>query len=273
MAKKKSSAKGDQLRILFVGDVVGTPGVELCSRQLPRLRQELSLDAIVVNGENSSITGRSITAKSADALFAAGADLLTTGNHIWGAKDFYNYLDSNGKVIRPANYPPKCPGKGYAFMQVDGTEVAVMNLQGRLFMKDNLDCPFRTAESQLLYLSSRTKIIFVDFHAEATSEKEALGFYLDGKISGIVGTHTHVQTSDERVLPQGTAYISDLGCCGALNSSLGMKLDTIMEHFLTQMPVKFTVEDRPPFVLHGVWIDVDRDTGRALAIERLRIED
>jgi 2',3'-cyclic-nucleotide 2'-phosphodiesterase len=265
--------KGGALRVLFIGDVVGRPGIEVCQRQISKLKNELDLDTVVINGENSAPSGKGINDKTADALFAAGADIITTGNHVWRAKEFRLRLDRSDNIVRPANYPTSCPGKGYAFLSVAGTQIAFLNIQGRVFFRETLDCPFKTAETQLLFLKSRAKIVFVDFHAEATSEKAAMGYYLDGKVSGIVGTHTHVQTADERILPKGTGFISDLGCCGALNASLGVKPAPVLNMFLTQMPHKFEVEEEPPFVLSGVFMDVDQQTGKCVYIERVRIID
>ena len=178
-----------------------------------------------------------------------------------------------GFLLRPANFPSSCPGKGYALVGVKGYLIGVISVQGRVFMQQNLDCPFKTVESLLCLLSQKTKMIFVDIHAETSSEKQALGFYFDGKVSGVVGTHTHVQTADERILPNGTAYITDLGYCGALNSTLGVKKEAVIQRFLTQMPQKFSVEKSGPFVLHGAIIDVDTITGKAVHIERVRVID
>ncbi|MCK4499180.1 YmdB family metallophosphoesterase, partial [Candidatus Babeliales bacterium] len=187
MAKVK---RAETLRILFVGDVVGKPGRAMCSKWLPRLKIEHSVDTIIVNGENSSNCGKGINAKSVAEIFESGANLVTTGNHIWRFKDFYAYLDKTDKVTRPANFPSGCPGRGFAFCDVGDTTIAVLNLQGRVFFKEHLECPFRTAETLLLYLKSKADIVVVDFHSEATSEKEIMGFFLDGKVSAILGTHT-----------------------------------------------------------------------------------
>jgi metallophosphoesterase (TIGR00282 family) len=202
-----------------------------------------------------------------------GVDVVTSGNHIWRQKDIYPYLNENKDLLRPANYPSSCPGTGVTLFNCKGYEIGVINLQGRIFMRENLDCPFKTAETALSYLRSRTNIIFVDFHAEATSEKMGLGFYLDGKVSGLVGTHTHIQTADERILPNGTAYISDLGMAGSLNSMIGMKKDVVISHLLTQMPTKFEVETSAPYIMTGVYIDVDQATGKAVNIKRVKIID
>lgn len=262
---------GNDIRLLMVGDVVGKPGRELCSRLLPELRQKHDIDGIILNGENSTNCGRGLNEKCANEFFKAGVDIITTGNHIWRYPDFFPYLDKSDKVVRPANFPTSCPGKGYAFMEIRGVTIAVLNIMGRVFFRENLDCPFKVAESKLLHLASKAKMVFVDFHADATSEKEAMGFFLDGKVTGVVGTHTHIQTADERILPKGTAYLTDLGRTGPLNSCLGVKKETVIQTFLTQMPARFSVEDSGPQVLSGALIDADVITGKATNIQRLYV--
>lgn len=261
------------IRILFVGDVVGIPGQVMFQKHIASIRTKYAIDALVVNGENSSARGRGITPQIADSFKQYGADVITTGNHIWDAREIYGYIAEHNQLIRPANYPSGAPGLGYHIFNCKGMSVAVINVQGRVFMREHTECPFRTVESLLTYLKTKTNLIFIDMHAEATSEKIGLAFYFDGKVTGLVGTHTHVQTADERVLPEGTAYISDLGMVGALNSMLGMKKSPIIQHFLTQMPAKFEVEDEGPMVLCGAWIEADASTGKALRIERVRIVD
>ncbi|MFA5074869.1 MAG: TIGR00282 family metallophosphoesterase [Candidatus Babeliales bacterium] len=261
------------LRFMFLGDVVGISGLNVFQKFVPKLKEQFKIDAIVANGENAAKNGKGLTEKIMDFFKHNGVSIVTSGNHIWQHKDFYTYLNNNSDVIRPANFPPGCPGKGYSFFEVENVQIAVINLQGRVFMHENLDCPFRTIDSILPFLQSKAKIIFVDFHAEATSEKEALGFYLDGRVSGVLGTHTHVQTADERILPNSTAYISDLGFCGARNGILGTTKDIVIKRFLTQIPVHFVVEKEGPCVLNGVWIEVDADSGKALKIERINIVD
>ncbi len=261
------------LRILCIGDVVGPTGGDIVARHLATIKLEHSIDVTILNGENSSNQGRGITPSIADFYFEIGVDVITTGNHIWFRKDIYNYLDEEPRLLRPANFPSGAPGKGVVLVEIQGSKIAVINLQGRIFMRELVDCPFRAADSILSYLKDKSKIIIVDFHAEASSEKEAMAFYLDGRVSGVVGTHTHVQTADERVLPKGTAYITDLGMVGSLNSMLGMQKEAIIQHFLTQVPVKFTVDEKAPYVLSGVVIEVDTATGKAQCIQRLRIVD
>jgi metallophosphoesterase (TIGR00282 family) len=204
-----------------------------------------------------------------------GADVVTSGNHIFAKKEIIGFLEKNtADLLRPANFPSGVPGAGMTFVTTSkGVVIAVINLQGRIFMKEYLNCPFRTADSLITYARTKTSIIIIDFHAEATAEKQALGIYLDGQITGLVGTHTHVQTADERVLPSGTAYITDLGMTGSLNSMIGMKKEPILKNFLLQMPAQFQVETAPPLVLSGALITADADTGKALSIERIRIID
>ena len=259
--------------VIFLGDVVGVAGREMFAKHATALRQKYRADALIVNGENSSSQGRGITPKIADFFKQHGADIITTGNHIWYRREIYNYLNEHSTILRPANFPSGAPGVGVSVITVNGTKIAVINLQGRVFMKEALDDPFRAIDSILLYLRDKTPLIFIDFHAEATSEKYGLAYYCAGRVTGVVGTHTHVQTADERVLPGGTAYITDLGMAGALNSMLGMQKEAIINHFLTQLPVKFSVDTKPPFVLTGVCITADKQTGRATEIERIRIVD
>lgn len=260
------------VRILFIGDVVGSPGRAMLQKHINHLREQYRIDATFVNGENSA-DGRGITPRIMDYFKHLKVDVVTSGNHIWDKKDIVPYLDAHSDLLRPANFPSECPGVGVTIIDVKGQSIGVINVQGRVFMKEHLDCPFKTVDSLLTYLRDKTNTIFVDFHAETTAEKACLAYYLDGRISALVGTHTHVQTADERVLPNGTAFITDLGMVGALNSSLGMKTDSIIKHFMTQMPSRFMVETEGPILLNGVCIEVDTATGKALSIERIRIVD
>lgn len=260
------------IRVLCIGDVVGATGRSMFQKHIDKVRKAHSIDAVIVNGENSA-GGRGITSRIAKSFVHNGANVITTGNHIWQKKEIFSYLDENSNLLRPANYPSGCPGKGVTTFTSGPYVIGVMNIQGRVFMKDNIDCPFRTAESALSFLRSKTSIIIVDFHAEASSEKMAMGHFLDGKVSAVVGTHTHVQTADERILPGGTAFMSDLGMTGSLNGMLGMQKESIMHNFLTQLPVKFKVSTENPVIMSGAWIEIDPTTGRALKIERVRIVD
>ena len=260
------------IRILCVGDVVGTPGCTILQKQLPALKEKRAIDAVIVNGENSA-DGKGITPRIMHFFRHNGVDVVTSGNHIWQKKEIFPYLAEHKDLLRPANFPSECPGVGVTSFLAGSTSVGVLNLQGRIFMREFVSCPFRAAESALTFLASRTNIIIVDMHAETTSEKMALAWFLDGKVSAVVGTHTHVQTADERILPGGTAFMTDLGMCGALNSMLGMKKEPIIRNMITQMPARFEVEENPPFVLSGVLIDVDKNTGKATGIESIRIID
>jgi metallophosphoesterase (TIGR00282 family) len=259
------------VRILFLGDVVGALGCAMVQKHLPRLRKELDLDGVVVNGENSC-EGKGITQRLMRFFKHQGVDVVTSGNHIWAKREVYQYLTEHEDLLRPANFPDACPGTGVTqFTTKSGHEIAIINVQGRVFMHQHTDCPFRKVEALLPLV--KTKMVFVDFHAEATSEKIGLGLYLDGKVSGVVGTHTHVQTADERILPNGTAFITDLGMAGARFSMIGMKPEPVLSMFLTQMPHKFEVQETGPAILSGAWIEVDPETGRALTIERVQVID
>ncbi|MGE0010369.1 MAG: TIGR00282 family metallophosphoesterase [Candidatus Babeliales bacterium] len=260
------------LRVLFFGDLVGAPGRAVFQKHINALREQFKADAVLVNGENSA-QGRGITPRVMNFFKQHHVNVVTSGNHIWRHNEINAYLDQHDDLVRPANFPPGCPGKGYTTFTVGMHTIGVINLQGRIFMKELVDCQFRTVESILPLLKKKTKIILVDMHAEATSEKYGLGYFLDGKVSAVVGTHTHVQTADERILPLGTAYISDLGMGGALNSMIGMQIEPIIKNMRMQMPVKFEVEDKGPMILCGVCISIDTTTGLAIGIERFRIQD
>ncbi len=261
------------IRVLMLGDVIGNVGRAMLQKHLKPLKEKYAIDVTIVNGENSNTNGRGITARIAKSLKHNGIDIITTGNHIWDQKDIYEYLQDHTDIVRPANFPSECPGKGVTTFNCQGIEVAVVNLQGRVFMKEDLDCPFKTVDSILTYLKHRTNIILVDMHAETTAEKLALGYYLDGRVSCVVGTHTHVPTADERVLPKGTAYVTDLGMGGALHSLIGFKKESIIEKFKNQMPTRFMVETEPPIVMTGIWVEIDTQTGKATKIERVKVID
>ena len=247
----------------MVGDVVGRPGREAVTALVPGLRDELALDLVVVNAENAA-AGRGLTAKIAKELFAAGVDILTSGNHIFNVREFVPTLDGDLPILRPANYPALAPGRGT--IQVGGA--TVINLMGRTFMPVQVDDPFRAADEALATLPPAS-VVLVDFHAEATSEKQALGWYLDGRVSAVVGTHTHVPTADARVLPQGTAYVSDLGMCGAVDSVIGDDVASVITRFTTSMPTRLPVATGDEAQLNGVMVEIDETSGRALGIERV----
>ena len=251
------------MRILMVGDVIGKPGRRAVKSLIPSLRLDHGIDLVIANGENTA-GGFGLTLDTASELLESGVDILTSGNHIWDQKEIIPYLDEGLPLVRPANYPD-APGRGSLIRN----NVLVMNLMGRVFMPP-LDCPFRTADRILkgYAASEKPPVIIVDFHAEATSEKQAMGWYLDGRVSAILGTHTHVGTVDYRVLPKGTAYISDVGMTGPLDSVIGSETGIVLERFLTGMPQRLQVANGP-VMLNSVLIDIDQETGRALAIERL----
>jgi metallophosphoesterase (TIGR00282 family) len=255
------------MNVLFIGDIVGSPGRRAVEELLNRLVDHHFIDLVVANAENAS-GGIGITPPVADQLLNLGIDLLTSGNHIWKHKDILPYLEETDCLLRPANYPPDTPGRGFAILETAvGEKVAVINLEGRVFMNP-LECPFRTADQILSELSPEVKVILVDMHAEATSEKLAMGWYLDGRVSVVVGTHTHVQTADERVLPHGTGYITDVGMTGPINSVIGMKTEVILERFLTQRPQSFKVASQN-IQLQGVVLKIDSQ-GRCQEITRVR---
>ena len=252
-------------RILFVADVVGHPGREALKAILPGLKQESRADLTIVNGENAA-GGFGLTAKIAEELRAAGADVITTGNHVFAQKEFVAELPGLDRVLRPANYPPTAPGQGWCVVEASGHQVLVMNLMGRVFL-DALDDPFRSADS-ILAAHSEAKIVFCDMHAEATSEKTAMGWYLDGRASAVVGTHTHIPTADARVLPGGTAYVTDVGMVGPRDGCIGMDRDVVIQRFLSGVPNRFVVASGP-VTFNSVLVNIDGSSGRATAIQRI----
>ncbi len=258
------------MKIMLVGDVVGRPGRDAFQKYTSKLRQEKNIDLVVVNGENSA-GGKGITRKSMSALYHAGADIITSGNHVWDKKDVLEFIDQEPFLIRPANYPEGAPGKGYCIYPFKAKNIGVMNLSGRAFMQD-MDCPFQKAEEILREMKAECDIILLDFHAETTSEKMAMGWYLDGRVNAVVGTHTHIQTADERILPQGTAYITDLGMVGPWNSVLGVKKDIILKKFTTALPVRFELEEGPN-AYSALVVEIDDKTNSTLAIERIFIHE
>ncbi|MGD8353017.1 MAG: TIGR00282 family metallophosphoesterase [Pseudomonadota bacterium] len=265
-----SARSSGTIKVLFIGDVVGKPGRIAVRDLLDRLVDKHSIDLVAANAENAA-GGFGITAETAEELFAAGVQILTTGNHVWDKKEALDLLDSSSLVLRPANYPPDAPGYGFATVKTPGgIPVTVVNLAGRVFM-DNLDCPFRKADEILTDLDKDKRCVVVDLHAEATSEKRALGLYLDGRVSAVLGTHTHIQTADERIMPGGTAYISDIGMTGNEEGSvIGIDFKAARYRFLTQMPTRFDLAKGSP-ALCGALIEIDTDSGKAAAIERISV--
>lgn len=248
--------------------MVGRPGRECLKKMLAGIVREWQVDLVIANGENAA-GGFGITAAVFRELRAAGVDLVTGGNHIWDNKDVYTFIDGETRLLRPANYPAgTTPGRGATIVRVKDQPVGVINLSGRIFMPP-IDCPFRRAEEEVYNLKSKTKIILVDFHAEATSEKQALGWFLDGKVSALIGTHTHAQTADERILPQGTAYISDAGFTGLYNSVLGVDPEAVLFKMLTGLPKRFTISCGEEMQFNGVIVEIDRITGKARSIKRI----
>jgi metallophosphoesterase (TIGR00282 family) len=257
------------MRILFIGDIVGRPGRQAIHRVLEKVIADYGVEFTIANGENAA-GGMGITPAIATEILDEGVDVLTSGNHIWAKKEILPFLNEEPRLLRPANYPPGVPGRGIGVYNVNnGGKVGVLNLEGRVFMK-HLDCPFRVGEREVAVLRKETNIIIVDFHAEATSEKMAMGWFLSGKTSAVLGTHTHVQTSDERILDEGTAYITDVGMTGPLASVIGIRKEVALERLLTQIPWKFDVATEE-IELQGVVVEVDSETGKSRNIQRIRV--
>jgi metallophosphoesterase (TIGR00282 family) len=257
------------MKILFIGDIVGKPGRKALKKGLSDLKSKLKVDFVIANVENAA-GGFGITRSVAEEMFSLGVDLFTSGNHIWDKKEAVTYITKENRLLRPANYPGEVPGYGSIVMNTPaGEKVAVLNISGRVFMHP-LDCPFKAAKRELPALKEQAKVIIVDFHAEATSEKSAIGWYLDGEVSAVVGTHTHVQTADEKILPNGTAFITDVGMTGPVNSVIGVDKEQIIRKFLTNIPTRFETA-KGETVLSGVLLDINSKTGTAKKIQRLQI--
>ena len=258
------------MRIMLVGDVVGRAGRRAFRTITPQLRSEKSIDVVIVNGENSA-GGKGFTRKALDELYAGGADVVTAGNHVWDKKDVFAFVDDEPFLVRPANYPDGTPGKGYCIFPFKAANIAVMNLSGRSFMPA-LDCPFQKADEILAEIGGQADVVVLDFHAETTSEKLAMGHYLDGRADIVVGTHTHVQTADEQILPGGTAYITDLGMVGAHDSILGVRKEIVIQKFRTGMPVRFDMAEGAAEYA-AVIVDIDPSGGRTPQIERVLLRE
>lgn len=258
------------LKVLFIADVYGAPGFAAVKWSLTKLRGELSPDLVIANGENL-IEGRGITAKAADALLQLGVDVITGGNHTFDKKEFRQEIDQCERVLRPLNFPPMVEGRGWVVVDVGGVPAVVVSLQGRTYLPP-IDCPFRTLEGLLTQLDGPTRTIIVDFHAEASAEKQALARYFDGRISAVIGTHTHVPTADEQILPLGTGYITDAGMTGPIDSVIGNDIELSIKRFLHQVPTKQKVADGPA-ALNGVLLTIDPASGNCVQIERIHREE
>lgn len=259
------------MNILFIGDIMGNPGRDAIKSFLKPLQQEYSIELSIANAENAA-GGKGLTKEVAEELFSNGIEFMTMGNHVWDQRSIMKYIEEEARLIRPANYPIGAPGKGYGYVRKNGKKVGVLNLSGRVFLPP-LDDPFSGAIRWINEMRQETPIILVDFHAEATSEKVALGWFLDGKVSAVVGTHTHIQTADARLLQQGTAYITDVGMTGPRDSVLGVKKEIIINRFLTQLPAKFEIATGA-LQLNAVVLDLDENTGKARSITPVqRIKD
>jgi 2',3'-cyclic-nucleotide 2'-phosphodiesterase len=266
--KQPSTQEDLLLRILFFGDIVGKAGRDVVRERIGALRESVGADVVIANGENAA-GGAGITAQMCRDLFELGVDVITLGNHAWDKREIATYIEGEPRLIRPLNFPAGTPGCGYHVVTRGGQPLcAVVQAHGRVYTPLLLDDPFRRLEEVVAQLRSITPVIVVDFHAEATAEKVALGWFLDGKVSAVIGTHTHVQTADEAILPGGTAYLTDVGMCGPWQSVIGSEVGLVLQRFLTQMPVRFEVAEGPA-VLSAVVLEVDETTGRAVAIRRL----
>lgn len=257
------------MKLIFIGDIVGSPGRRAVKETLPYLKSKYNPHIVIANGENAA-AGRGITHAIARQLFEQGVHGITMGNHTWDNKDIFEFIDDEPRMVRPANFPPGTPGRGYTVIKAGGKELALVNLQGRTFLPA-IDCPFRAADEIVDELRRKHKCILVDFHAEATSEKIAMGWHLDGRASLVVGTHTHVQSNDDRILPGGTAYLTDAGMVGPRDGILGMQQEGVLYRFKTQLPSRFNVDEEGKWHFHGVYVDIDEDTGRARKVEKIRI--
>ncbi len=261
------------MRILFIGDVVGNKGLAMVKEYLPKIKQEYKPQVTIVNGENATPMGRGINLQAYKKLMSSGVDVVTLGNHAWSNKEVFEFIDDTKKLVRPFNFPGSdVPGRGYTTVNVNGVKLIVANFQGRVFL-DNLDDPFALANELFTKLRKETKCIFVDFHAEATSEKIGFAMYLDGKVSAVIGTHTHVQTNDARILKNGTAFLSDVGMAGPADGMLGMKPENVIGRFLNQRPTRFEALEDGRGILSGVIVDINNETGKASNIKPILITE
>ncbi|HVM32052.1 MAG TPA: TIGR00282 family metallophosphoesterase [bacterium] len=256
------------MNILLIGDIIGKPGRHAVHNCMTRVKNDHAIDFVIANGENIA-NGTGIQPDSFRQLLEAGVDVVTSGNHIWAKKEVREILGKDARLLRPHNYPSDNPGSGLGIYDCKGTPIAVLNLMGRVFMYP-IDCPFKTADRALEQIQGKAKIIMVDMHCEATSEKRAMGWYLNGRVSSVTGTHTHVMTADEEILPGGTAYLTDIGMSGSPNSVIGMKQEQVLHRFITGSPARFEVSETMPYLFQAVVVSVDKETGKATKIERIR---
>ena len=257
------------MRVMILGDVMGRPARHAARDVVPALIEKEAIDLTIANAENAA-GGMGVDIKSAKELLSSGIQVLTSGNHIWKKKEIYSFLNDQESLIRPANFPAGAPGKGWCIWQANGLRALIINLQGRVFMPNHVEDPFRCVDNILKQQGVNARVVIVDIHAEATSEKYAMGWYLNGRASIVYGTHTHVQTADERIFPAGTAYITDVGMCGPFDSVIGMEKETVIQGFITQLPRQFEVA-QDNVVLQGIIVDVDETTGQAREVRRLRV--
>ncbi len=259
------------MKVIIIGDIVGKPGRKILTATLKKLKEQHETEFVIANVENAA-EGAGLVPKVGDEILAAGVDVMTSGNHIFDKKEVIQYIENQPRLLRPANYPPDAPGRGLWLGSTDsGTPVAVINVQGRIFMPPS-DCPFRAADRLLAEIGNRASVIILDHHAEATSEKLAMGRYLDGRVSVVVGTHTHVQTADEQVMPGGTAYITDLGMTGPYDSVIGVQAQLVITRFVRGLPLRYQTASENP-QLHGVVVEIDERTGKAVSILRLQVRE
>ncbi|MCR1898087.1 TIGR00282 family metallophosphoesterase [Irregularibacter muris] len=253
------------MKFLIIGDIVGRPGRHVLRDYLPSIIRDNDIEFVIANGENAS-GGNGLTYKNSQELLSYGIDILTMGNHVWDKREIFDYIDEEDRLVRPSNYPSPCPGKGYTIIDKKGINIAIMNLSGRVFLPP-LDCPFGTFEKDYMQIKEKADIIILDFHAEATAEKVAMGWFTDGRASLVFGTHTHVQTADEKILTQGTGYITDIGMTGPSNSVLGVDKDIIIKKFMTQRPIRFELAEGP-VQINAIIAEIDETNGKCTSIKR-----
>lgn len=259
------------MNVLFIGDVMGPPGVRAIERQLPRLRAEHQLDLVIANAENLA-GGAGVTRDLAQRLLASGVDVLSNGNHAWDKAEIHDYIKEEPRLLRPHNFPDSLPGSGWTVVDVGPTRVGVLCVLGNVCMNPSVACPFTAADQVLAAKPDDVKVIIVDYHAETTTEKTAMGWYLDGRVSAVIGTHTHIPTADERILPKGTAYLTDVGMTGCYDSVIGLDIEKTWQRLIHKLPARYDIVDGPGSLL-GALLDIDSSTGRARSLTRLRAED